>query len=136
MVIVNWFTDGNEDEALINYWHGKALDVEDNFSKKAQEHLQQAVNLLPSPSPSPSPSVPHALQVKLNASLTDAWNCLGNSYWKDADLKNARSCIMTALSQVSSIIINYWSCQKCHHQHHNHCESRILRTHVLCDIYL
>lgn len=38
--------------------------------------------------------------VKLDPSLTDAWNDLGECYWKNKDIEAARNCFMQALSKV------------------------------------
>ena len=39
-------------------------------------------------------------QVKLDPSRVDAWNCLGNCFWKKKDLKAAMNCFTGAAKQV------------------------------------
>jgi Flp pilus assembly protein TadD len=43
--------------------------------------------------------------VNLDPRLVDAWNELGESYWKAGDVENARTCFEGALAHVSMGII-------------------------------
>ncbi|XP_076928264.1 uncharacterized protein LOC143592171 [Bidens hawaiensis] len=65
--------------ATYEYLRGKILDVFEEYSKKAEDHLSKAV--------------------KLNPSLADAWLCLGNCIWKKGDLPATRNCFTLALSK-------------------------------------
>ena len=66
---------------LFQYLRGKALNVLPTYSKEAEILLSQAV--------------------KHNPSLVDAWNCLGESYWKQGNVQQAHHCFVGALSHVS-----------------------------------
>ncbi|XP_069796975.1 tetratricopeptide repeat protein 5 isoform X2 [Narcine bancroftii] len=58
---------------------GKALNVLGEYSPKAEEALSRAV--------------------KLEPSLVEAWNQLGEVYWKKGDISGARTCFSGALNQ-------------------------------------
>ena len=42
-----------------------------------------------------------AKAVKMNPKLVEAWNCLGECYWKNGEVEAARNCFMGALNHVS-----------------------------------
>ena len=46
-----------------------------------------------------------AKAVKLDPKLVDAWNNLGECYWKKKDVGNARNCFTGALNYVSEISV-------------------------------
>ncbi|CAG5929154.1 unnamed protein product [Menidia menidia] len=58
---------------------GRCLNVSPDFSAAAEESLSRAV--------------------KLEPGLVEAWNVLGEQYWKRGDLVGARSCFTGALQQ-------------------------------------
>lgn len=60
---------------------GKALNVTPNYSPKAEELLSKAV--------------------KLEPKLVEAWNQLGEVYWKKGDVAAAHTCFSGALTHVS-----------------------------------
>ena len=43
--------------------------------------------------------------VKLEPKLIEAWNCLGECYWKNGQVEAARNCFVGALSHVSYCIV-------------------------------
>ncbi|XP_011299874.1 tetratricopeptide repeat protein 5 [Fopius arisanus] len=59
------------------YLKGKAFNVVDRFVPQAEELLSKAV--------------------KLEPKLIDAWNELGECYWKNDDIKQAKNCFVGAL---------------------------------------
>lgn len=61
---------------------GKALNVTPDYSPKAEELLSKAV--------------------KLEPTLVEAWNQLGEVYWKKGDIAAAHTCFSGALTHVSS----------------------------------
>ena len=65
---------------LYQYLRGKALNVLPSFSKEAEVLLSQAV--------------------KQNPLLVDAWNALGESYWKTGNVSQAHHCFTGALNHV------------------------------------
>ena len=60
---------------------GKALNVTPDYSPKAEELLSKAV--------------------KLEPKLVEAWNQLGEVYWKKGDVAAAHTCFSGALTHVS-----------------------------------
>lgn len=60
---------------------GKALNVSPDYSAQAEELLSKAV--------------------KLDPELVEAWNQLGEVYWKKGDVSAAHTCFSGALSHVS-----------------------------------
>lgn len=60
---------------------GKALNVTPDYSPKAEELLSKAV--------------------KLEPELVEAWNQLGEVYWKKGDVAAAHTCFSGALTHVS-----------------------------------
>lgn len=65
------------------YLKGKALNVVDRFIPQAEELLSKAV--------------------KLEPKLIEAWNELGECYWKNDDIKQAKNCFVGALQHVCFI---------------------------------
>lgn len=59
------------------YLKGKALNVTERFVPQAEELLTKAV--------------------KLEPNLVEAWNELGNCYWKNDDIQQAKNCFVGAL---------------------------------------
>lgn len=41
--------------------------------------------------------------VKLDPKLVEAWNCLGECYWKNGEVEAARNCFVGALNHVSCL---------------------------------
>ncbi|KAI5062813.1 hypothetical protein GOP47_0021360 [Adiantum capillus-veneris] len=66
--------------AQFEYLRGKALDVGSEYCKEAEDHLSKAV--------------------KLDPSLSDAWSCLGNCFWKKEDLMAAKNCFNLVLKKA------------------------------------
>lgn len=60
---------------------GKALNVMPHYDPMAQDALSKAV--------------------KMNPKLVEAWNCLGECYWKNGQVEAARNCFVGALNHVS-----------------------------------
>lgn len=73
------------------YLLGKANNIEGEFSPKAEEYLSKAL--------------------KLNPNLVDAWNHLGDSYFKKGNYTEAKNCFTNALNRVSSAVIG-WHCMR------------------------
>jgi tetratricopeptide (TPR) repeat protein len=67
------------------YLKGKTLNVTDKFMPQAEELLSKAV--------------------KLEPKLIEAWNELGECYWKNNDIQQAKNCFIGALPHVK--IINF-----------------------------
>lgn len=63
---------------------GKALNVTPDYSPKAEELLSKAV--------------------KLEPKLVEAWNQLGEVYWKKGDIAAAHTCFSGALTHVSRLL--------------------------------
>jgi Tfp pilus assembly protein PilF len=61
--------------------YGRALNVLSGFNQEALALLAKAV--------------------KLDPNLVEAWNHLGECYWKNNDVKAAHNCFTGALSHVS-----------------------------------
>lgn len=62
------------------YLKGKTLNVMTQYDPSAAQALSKAV--------------------KLDPSLVDAWNELGECYWKDNNLSEAKNCFSGALPRV------------------------------------
>lgn len=60
---------------------GRILNVMPEFDSKAYEYLSKAV--------------------KLDPKLVDAWNQLGELYWKKGEVNNSKNCFTGALTHVS-----------------------------------
>ncbi|KAL4623601.1 tetratricopeptide repeat protein 5 [Arapaima gigas] len=61
---------------------GRCLTVAPGFSAAAEDNLSRAV--------------------KLNPGLVEAWNCLGEQYWRKGDLAAAKTCFTGALQQCKN----------------------------------
>lgn len=66
---------------------GKALNVTPDYSPKAEELLSKAV--------------------KLEPKLVEAWNQLGEVYWKKGDIASAHTCFSGALTHVSHLLYSW-----------------------------
>lgn len=75
-----------KDRASYYYLLGKTYNVENDYNNKAEELLSKAV--------------------KLNPNLIDAWNNLGDSYFKKGDYAEAKNCFLNALNKVSIYLEN------------------------------
>lgn len=75
-----------KERAQYFYLKGKALNVTPNYDSKAEEALSRAI--------------------KLDIKLFEAWNELGESYWKKEDILEAKNCFQGALKQVNILCIN------------------------------
>lgn len=78
--------------AMFYYLKGRALNVTPNFNILAEEAFSKCL--------------------KLDPKLVEAWNELGECYWKKDDVEEARNCFAGALSQVNCINISH------HHKIH------------------
>ena len=67
-------------KAQLQYLRGKILNVTPKYSPEAEEALGKAV--------------------KLDPRLVEAWNHLGECYWKKEDVSAAKNCFTGALSHV------------------------------------
>lgn len=70
------------DAAKYYYLKGKALNVVPKYSKAAEDLLSKAI--------------------KLDPKLVEAWNELGECYWKNNKQKEAMNCFNSALKHVSN----------------------------------
>lgn len=68
------------------YLKGKALNVTERFTPQAEELLTKAV--------------------KLEPNLVEAWNELGECYWKNDDIQQAKNCFVGALRHVKYFIFS------------------------------
>lgn len=76
-----WFaTERYKHKAEFLLQKGRCLNVAPDFSAVAEECLSRAV--------------------KLEPSLVEGWNTLGEQYWKKGDLIGAKNCFTGALQQV------------------------------------
>ena len=66
---------------------GRTLNVTQEYDSKAYEYLSKAV--------------------KLDPKLVEAWNHLGELYWKKGDVNNAKNCFSGALTHVIMAIYNF-----------------------------
>lgn len=64
---------------------GKAYNILDHYSSEAEEALSKSI--------------------KLNPNQVDAWNELGECYWKNNDIVKAENCFQGALSKVVWILM-------------------------------
>lgn len=69
------------DRAYYLYLMGKAYNVEEEYNIKAEDYLSKAV--------------------KLNPNLINAWNHLGDSYFKKGEYAEAKNCFLNALNKVN-----------------------------------
>lgn len=68
------------DRARYSFLKGRLLNVVPKYNKQAENLLSKAI--------------------KLDPKLVDAWNELGECYWKNDDLKKSVSCFEGALKEV------------------------------------
>ncbi|EEB12967.1 tetratricopeptide repeat protein, putative [Pediculus humanus corporis] len=71
-----------KERAQYFYLKGKALNVTPNYDPKAEEALSRAL--------------------KLDIKLYEAWNELGESYWKKENISEAKNCFQGALKQCKN----------------------------------
>lgn len=69
------------DRARFSFLKGRLLNVVPEYNKQAENLLSKAI--------------------KLDPKLVDAWNELGECYWKNDDLKKSVSCFEGALKEVT-----------------------------------
>uniref|UniRef100_A0A8C5QW34 Tetratricopeptide repeat domain 5 n=1 Tax=Leptobrachium leishanense TaxID=445787 RepID=A0A8C5QW34_9ANUR len=74
--------DGWKNRAFFLMLKGKALNVTANYNMEAEELLSKAV--------------------KLDPSLVEAWNQLGEVYWKKMDVTSAKTCFLGALNHCKN----------------------------------
>ncbi len=73
------------DRAYYSYLVGKVHNVENEYNPKAEEYLSKAV--------------------KLNPNLIDAWNQLGDSYFKKGNYSESKNCFTNAVHKVSIVLM-------------------------------
>ncbi|KXJ17877.1 tetratricopeptide repeat protein 5 [Exaiptasia diaphana] len=76
--ILDYIHASAEDTARCLYLRGKALNIKPEFDQAAQDALSKAVKLVPK--------------------MVEAWNALGECYWKKGDMAAAKNCFSGALS--------------------------------------
>lgn len=79
-VFMLFFADLYRNSAQFLLLRGRCLNIAPQFSQTAEENLSRAV--------------------KLEPGLVEAWNTLGEQYWKKGDLIAAKTCFTGALQQV------------------------------------
>lgn len=77
----------------------KLEETEESFKQKAEFLLQKGRCLNVAPDYSASAEECLSLAVKQEPSLVEAWNTLGEQYWKKGDLIGAKNCFTGALQQ-------------------------------------
>ena len=84
-----FLTASTENTAKCFFLRGKALNVKPEYDPVAQDALSKAV--------------------KLEPRLVEAWNCLGECYWKKGDVEAAKNCFTGALGHVRTdyVSVNY-----------------------------
>ena len=87
--------------ARLLFLRGHAHNVLTEFDAKCEEFLSRAV--------------------KLDPTLVEAWNSLGECYWKQGNIEGAFNCFNGALGQVGLILIYQFSLCLCVHPYHYHC---------------
>lgn len=70
--------------AYLHYLHGKLLNAQTNYDKQSENLLSKAIRLEPN--------------------LLEAWNALGECYWKKDDLKSAMNCFLAVINHSSTQI--------------------------------
>lgn len=70
-----------KNKAQFHLLKGRILNVTSKFSQEAEDALSKAV--------------------KLDPKLVEAWNHLGECYWKKEDISAAKNCFTGALNHVS-----------------------------------
>ena len=76
------FSDNFSNKAEYFMLLGKVLNVTSDYDPKAEEHLSKAV--------------------KLDPKLVEAWNQLGEAYWKKGNINGAKNCFKGALTHVGT----------------------------------
>lgn len=66
--------------ARLSFLKGKTLNVTGEYNKEAEEFLSKAV--------------------KLDPKMVEAWNALGECFWKKKELQSAKDCFMGALARL------------------------------------
>jgi len=109
------------EKAAVKFFHGKALDALEAYSKEAEELLSAAVRLqvqgymtfvVYSRLQPVCLLRSHAgsVQVKLDPSRVDAWNSLGNCFWKKKDLKAAKNCFEGCQVRMLCALVLWSAC--------------------------
>jgi tetratricopeptide (TPR) repeat protein len=73
-------TKSSSDQAFVCYAKGRAINALEDYSRDAEKLLAKAI--------------------KLDPSLVEAWNSLGEVFWKKGDLESAHNCFEGALKQT------------------------------------
>lgn len=76
------------DRAKYSFLKGRLLNVVPKYNKDAENLLSKAI--------------------KLDPKLVDAWNELGECYWKNDDLRKSINCFEGALKEVKCLIPSYF----------------------------
>lgn len=80
--ILDYVQASSEETAQCLFLRGKAQNVLPNYNPMAKDALAKAV--------------------KMNPKLVEAWNCLGECYWKNGEVEAARNCFMGALNHAKT----------------------------------
>lgn len=80
--ILDYVQASSEETARCFFLRGKALNVLPHYDPMAQDALSKAV--------------------KMNPKLVEAWNCLGECYWKNGEVEAARNCFIGALNHTKN----------------------------------
>lgn len=75
-----------KNKAQYHLLRGKILNITSKYNQEAEESLSKAV--------------------KLDPRLVEAWNHLGECYWKKEDISAAKNCFTGALNHVSHFALN------------------------------
>ena len=80
-----------DNKAMFFYLRGQTLNVLSAYDQHAEECLSKAV--------------------KLDPNLIEAWNELGESYWKNRNIEAAANCFTGAIAKVFShfVLVVFWS---------------------------
>ncbi|EDO45981.1 predicted protein [Nematostella vectensis] len=78
LATLDYIQASSENTSRCLYLRGKALNVKSEYDSMAEDALTKAV--------------------KLEPKLVEAWNCLGECYWKKGNVAAARNCFVGALS--------------------------------------
>lgn len=84
LCILDYIQASPEDTAKCLYLRGKALNVKPDFDQAAQDALSKAVKLVPK--------------------MVEAWNALGECFWKKGDMAAAKNCFTGAIGHVSGCL--------------------------------
>lgn len=80
--ILDYVQASSEKTAQCLFLRGKALNVLPDYDPMAKDALTRAV--------------------KMNPKLVEAWNCLGECYWKNGEVEAARNCFVGALNHAKN----------------------------------